>query len=271
MAHSCEVILPLGRSAPISIPRREPRITSTERLGPVPAGTFEVLAKASAFLQALPEHLQLLVGQSATAVALPVGTVLYEPGVRPRFVHFLTSGMASEVMEMGNGCTPEILTLGSEGVAEATHLLGPSRVPSRAFMKISGTGLQMSFSAFERLFAEHPALRSVVLRYVQYRIALLSQTAACNRLHGVQQRLATYLLMVQDRTRSNSFILTQEFLADMIGTQRTTITHIARSLQRLGFIEYSRGKMIIRNREGLESAACECFRATMNQVNTLYS
>jgi CRP-like cAMP-binding protein len=102
-------------------------------------------------------------------------------------------------------------------------------------------------------------------------MGLVSQTAACNRLHSVQQRLAKYLLMVQDRARSNNFVLTQEFLAEMIGTQRTTITHIAGALQRLGYIEYTRGRMTILDRTGLESAACECFRATMSQLSTLYN
>ena len=271
MAQPCEVLRPFDRSAEIPVPRREPRIPPPGRFTPTPVGGFNVLSKTSSFLQALPESLQSLIGESVTAVALPAGSVLFEPGVRPRFAHFLTSGMASVIMEMGDGCTPEILTIGSEGIVEAVHLLGPGRVPSRAFMKISGTGLQMSFSTLERLFSEHAALRSLILRYVQFRIALLSQNAACNRLHGVQQRLARYLLMVQDRTRSNNFMLTQEFLADMIGTQRTTVTHIAGALQRLGFIEYSRGKMTILNREGLEAASCECFRATMNQLNALYA
>ena len=271
MAQPCEVIRPFDRNAEGNIPRRELRIAPTARFGPTPVGGFEVLAKASTFLQALPTPLQALVGENATAVALPVGTVLYEPGLRPRFVHFLSSGLASVVMEMGDGATPEILTVGSEGIVEAAHLLGPCRVPSRAFMKISGTGLQMNFNTFERMFAEHAVIRSAVLRYVQYQMALVSQNAACNRLHGVQQRLAKYLLMVQDRARSNNFVLTQEFLAEMIGTQRTTITHIAGALQRLGFIEYSRGKMSILDREGLESASCECFRAATNQLSALYS
>jgi hypothetical protein len=147
-------------------------------------------------------------------------------------------------------------------MAEALHLLGPGHVQTNCFMQIAGTGLRMRFIDFEHIFRRDEAVRGTVLRYVQFQSLVLSQIAACNRLHEVEERLARWLLMVSDRIGDSELRLTQEFLSQMLGARRSTVTLVAGTLQRSGLIEYSRGEVKILDRAGLERAACECYRIT---------
>ena len=147
----------------------------------------------------------------------------------------------------------------SEGLAECMHLAGSDRVPSRCFMQMGGTALRMSFADLEREFENLPALRAGIRRSIQTQTLILSQLVACNRLHEVEERLARWLLMLQDRTQGDELLITQEFLAEMLGSRRTTVTLAAGTLQRIGLIEYQRGRVHILDRERLESAACECY------------
>ena len=202
-------------------------------------------------------------------VSLPVRTVLYEPERVPQYVHFMTSGLASIVTYMKEGEAAEVGLVGHEGVPESIHLLGPALMQTNCFMQIAGTGLRMKFKDFDALFQRDEAIRRVVLRYVQFQGLVLSQVAACNRLHEVEERLARWLLMVSDRISSNELRLTQEFLSQMLGARRSTVTLVAGTLQRSGFIEYSRGDVTILNREGLEGTACECYRITADALKRL--
>ena len=149
--------------------------------------------------------------------------------------------------------------IGREGFPEAFHLLGEAGVPTNAFMQVEGTALRMPFADFHRDFQSIASIRDAVLRFVQSQSLILGQVAACNRLHEVEERLARWLLMVSDRLGESKFHLTQEFLAEMIGAQRSTVTLAAGNLQRSGLIEYRRGNIDIINRPGLEAAACECY------------
>jgi CRP-like cAMP-binding protein len=137
-------------------------------------------------------------------------------------------------------------------------------------MQIGGTGLRMEFSAFEKLFNSDEALRRGVMNYAQYHSVLLSQIAGCNRLHDVEARLARWLLMIQDRTATKLLKLTQEFLGQMIGSQRTTVSAVAGALQARGQIEYSRGNVRVLDRTGLENTACECYPVTRQLLEGLY-
>jgi len=199
-------------------------------------------------------------------VALPLRHVLYEPEEEPPYVHFLTSGMASIVTKMENGEISEGGIVGHEGMAESLHTLGPGLVQTRCFMQIAGTGLRMPFKEFQDQFFRFPALRRQILAFVQYQSFVLGQVAACNRLHEVTGRLARWLLMADDRTHEEHLPLSQEFLAEMLGARRTTITLTEKILQDSGMIDYSRGAVRILDREKLKGVACECYRITDNML-----
>lgn len=202
------------------------------------------------------------------AVSLPMGTVLFEAEERPRYVHFVTAGMASIVTPMSDGTSVEVGVVGREGLVEAMHLLGPGQTSTRCFLQVAGSGLRMNFNIFEERFFRDGMMR-LALRYAQYQSHLLSQIAACNRHHEVEERLARWLLMVEDRIGSPDLRLTQEFLASMLGSRRSTVTVMAGTLQRSGLIRYQRGHVNILDRESLESVACECYAVTKRLFDDL--
>jgi CRP-like cAMP-binding protein len=194
-----------------------------------------------------------------TPVPLPVGMSLYEPYEIPRFAHFLTSGLASVVTSMKDGGSVETGLWTRDGLAECMHIAGSDRVPTRCFMQVAGTALRMPFTDLLREFESVESLRVSIQRSIQTQALILSQMVACNRLHEVEERLARWILMLQDRLQEDVLAITQEFLAEMLGSRRTTVTMAAGALQRIGLIEYQRGRVHILDRERLESAACECY------------
>lgn len=203
-------------------------------------------------------------------VALPAREVMYEADETPKFAHFLTNGIASIVGTMSSGASAEVGIWGKEGLVECFHLLGSARIPTRCFMQIEGTALRIPFKDLQREFRENDEMRESVLQGVQSQGALLSQLAACNRLHEAEERLARWFLMVRDRLESDNFYLTQEFLAVMLGSRRTTVTAAAGALQRKGLIRYSRGRIHIVDPVGLESEACECYSTVREIYQNFY-
>jgi CRP-like cAMP-binding protein len=193
-------------------------------------------------------------------VSLPLRTVLYEPDEIPKYAHFMTSGIASVVSSMSNGASAEVGVWGHEGLAECFHLLGTARIPTRCFIQMEATALRMPFKELQKEFLENEELRDAVLQCVQSQSSILGQLAACNRLHEAEARLSRWLLMVRDRVDSENYFLTQEFLANMLGARRTTVTAAAGTLQRKGIIKYSRGRIRIVDAPALEKAACECYK-----------
>jgi len=198
-------------------------------------------------------------------VTLPAREVLYEPDDSPKFAHFMTGGIASIVGMMSSGASAEVGIWGKEGVVECFHLLGHARIPTRCFMQVEGTALRMPFKELQKEFHENEELHECILQSVQSQGAILGQLAACNRLHEAEERLARWFLMVRDRIESDTFYLTQEFLAVMLGSRRTTVTAAAGLLQRKGLIRYSRGRIHIVDPAGLEKEACECY-ATLREI-----
>jgi|SRR5271165_6582080 len=203
-------------------------------------------------------------------VTLAPRELLYEADETPKYAHFLTSGVASIVVSMASGASTEVGIWGREGLVESFHLLGNARLPSRCIAHAEGTALRMPFNELQREFAESAELRGCVLQGVQSQAAILGQLAGCNRLHEAEPRLARWLLMVRDRTESDTFLITQEFLAIMLGARRTTVTAAAGELQRSGLIHYSRGRIHISDPEGLENAACECYPTVRDLYNSFY-
>lgn len=225
---------------------------------------------SNVLIDALPEESKRKLLKQLTRVNVPIETSLYEPGDPPKFAHFLTSGIASVVTTMEDGSTLEVGTLGREGIAQGLHLLGELPVPSRCFMQIAGTALRMEFSVLQRLFQADEGVRRVALAYAQYQALMLGRLAGCNRLHDVSGRLARWLLMIQDRTGNTFLKVTQEFMANMIGSQRTTVSELAGGLQDRGLIEYTRGSIKILDRTGLENASCDCYPITRNLLAAVY-
>ena len=222
------------------------------------------------FIASLPPEVQASLRSQLEPVSLPCGQVLFEPHQTARYVHFITSGIASLTATMSEGTMVEVGLTGREGFPENLHLLGPVRGSKRCFVQLAGTALRMPFKEFEKEFLANAALTRRVLQLVQYEALALAQLAACNRLHEVEQRLSRWLLMVEDRIEDPHMALTQEFLGQMLGIRRTSVAVAAASLQRAGFIEYRRGDIRILNREGLRDIACECYPVIEEMYGTLY-
>lgn len=213
---------------------------------------------SNVILNNLPSELNSFRAKLAP-VSLPVGMSIYEPHQVPKFAHFITSGIASVTTTMRDGGSVETGMWAREGLAECMHLSGSDRVPNRCFMQIGGTALRMPYLELKSCFETLEPLRVGIQRSMQSQTLVLSQLVACNRLHEVEERLARWLLMLQDRVRADVLHITQEFLAEMLGSRRTTVTMAAGALQRIGLIEYQRGNVRILDRERLEAVACECY------------
>lgn len=222
------------------------------------------------FLSALSQASHDLLVSRSTEVELPLHTVLYEEEVTPRYAYFPTSGLASMVTPMSNGESVEVGFIGHEGVVGGLHLLGPASLSTRCMMQLAGTGWRIQFPDLLDAFNSSPEIHFRMLEFVQQQSVLVGQIAGCNRLHGAEQRFIRWLLTAQDRTRSSALRFTHQYLAEMIASQRTTVTAIARDLQERGFISYSRGVVHIMDRKGLERAACDCYEIIKRLYGRLY-
>jgi CRP-like cAMP-binding protein len=203
-------------------------------------GSTVGLPPTNRLLEVLPAQTRSELLLHLEPVELPIYTVLYESESVPRYVHFLTSGIASTVTTFFAGSSVEVGFVGREGIAEKIHLLGPLTGMTRCFIQAAGTGLRMDFKRCKEMFANNPSLRAAILRLVQHEALVLAQLGACNRMHEGEERLARWLLMVQDRTGEPEMSLTHEFLAYMLGARRSTVNLAAGSLRRAGLIRYRR-------------------------------
>src|SRR5512133_2416936 len=174
--------------------------------------------------------------------------------------YFLEEGIASVVVILDNGDSVEVGVIGHDGVVGLPILLGTDAAPGRTFIQIAGSGYRINGKKLKEEYENPGDFRQSVQRYMQGFMVQTAQTAACNRLHGIEERLARWLLTCRDRLEGDDLRLTHDFLATMLGSPRTTVTLAAGLLQRAGMIEYSRGVVTITERQKLESTACECYR-----------
>jgi CRP-like cAMP-binding protein len=202
-----------------------------------------------------------------TAVALPLRTYLYVPDVVPAYAYFITSGMASIVATLPSDATVEVEIVCHEGLVGSMHLLGDAPISNNCFMQIEGTALRIELAQLQELFFASMEIRTHVLAYIQRQALVVSQMVACNRLHDAEQRLALWLLMASDRTSSNILDVSQEFLGEMIGTRRTTVTAIITKLQKKNLIVSGRRRVSITDKVGLKQAACYCYKIVSNLSN----
>jgi CRP-like cAMP-binding protein len=192
-------------------------------------------------------------------VALPSHRKLHEAHQKFRFVYFPNEGLISLVVAMANGKTVEAGIVGREGVAGLPAVVGMSRAPLREVMQIGGNGFRVKIRNLEKTLDSTPDLRRILERYTMMLGLHVAQTAACNRLHHINRRLARWLLMAHDRVDSGTLRITHDFLATMLGTDRPSVSLAASLFQRMNIIRYSRGSVKILNRGALESQACECY------------
>jgi CRP-like cAMP-binding protein len=217
-------------------------------------------------LLAIPDEEFQSLRQDLHYLELPQRTVLHEPKQKLQFVYFLNSGMVSLVFRTKNGESVEVGVLGNEGFTPIPVSAGLRSGPHQAIVQISGDGFRMPVSAMEAALASNPKLQTALNRYAALHGMQVAQTAGCNRLHDLEQRLSRWLLLTQDRVGSGMLKITHDFLATMLGTDRPSVSLAAGELQKKKIIEYTHGAVKVLNRKKLESTACECY-STIQQFS----
>jgi CRP-like cAMP-binding protein len=210
-------------------------------------------------LLATPDNEYELMRSDLTYIDLPHHLSLHEPTQSIEFVYFPNRGMVSQVVVTKDGRTVEVGVVGKEGYVGAGLAVGVSRSSVREVIQIAGNGFRMLGSALERILRSAPQLQVILNRHTGLQGMQVAQTAACNRLHDIQQRLSRWLLMTQDRVGSGVLPITHDFIATMMGTDRSTVSLAASVMQKEGIIEYLRGAVKILNRRKLEKSSCECY------------
>jgi CRP-like cAMP-binding protein len=203
------------------------------------------------------------------ACDLTLGKELHAPGDTMEFTYFPTSGLISVVATMNDGASVEIGVAGSEGMFSVATILGDDAPSQRAMVQLPGKGFRVKARRFRREMQAEPAMHAMLLRYAMAMLNAVAQTAACNRLHNLEQRCARWLLAAHDRAGDDRFPLTHEFLAMMLGVRRPGVTLAAQSLQSAGLITYYHGMMTVLDRRGLERTSCECYRAIQDDFRRL--
>jgi CRP-like cAMP-binding protein len=202
-------------------------------------------------------------------VSLEYRQPLYDAGKTIGFVYFIETGVGSLVNTMVNGQAAEVGTIGNEGVVGLPLVLGDAVAPTSVYVQVPGGGLRMTAARFKQELARSATMRAVMLHYAHAFFNQVAQSAACNHFHPIQQRCCRWLLMTHDRMQSDEFLLTQEFLAMMLGVQRTGVTAAASAVQREGLIHYRRGNVTILDRRGLERRSCECYGVSKREFDRL--
>lgn len=214
----------------------------------------------NSILAALPPEEYERIASSLTPVSFDLGQIIYEPDEVIRQVYFPTTTITSLVTVLEDGSTVEAGIIGYTGMVGLPVVLGAESSTSQAITQHTGDAFMMPVDALKEELSRGGQLQQLLLRFTHALFTQVSQTAACNRLHTVEERLARWLLMIHDRIHEDDFLLTQEFIATMLGSRRAGVTVAAGALASAGLISYRRGHIRILNREGLEDASCECYK-----------
>jgi CRP-like cAMP-binding protein len=220
-------------------------------------------------LASLPADMCERLRPALELVSLALGAVVYEPGGGMDHVYFPTGAVVSLIYTMADGATAEMGLVGNEGVVGIALFMGGETTPNQAVAQVAGGALKMKAQVMLEEFRRGGPFQLALLRYTQALITQISQTAVCNRLHAVEQRLCRWLLLTRDRLPSDEILMTQEFIAHMLGVRREGVTAAAHHLQEAGLIRYARGHISILDRKGLEAAACECYRVVKDEFDRL--
>jgi CRP-like cAMP-binding protein len=211
----------------------------------------------------LSPHLEL--------IPMPLGEALYESGAHLQHVYFPTTSIVSLLCVLEDGASAEIAVVGNEGILGISLFMGGETTPSRAVVQSAGHGYRLKAQPLKQEFNRVGPVRPLLLRYTQALITQMAQTAVCNRHHSIEQQLCRWLLLSLDRLSSNSLIMTQELIANMLGVRREGVTEAAGRLQRAGLICHSRGRIEVLDRPGLEKAVCECYAVVKLEFDRLLS
>jgi CRP-like cAMP-binding protein len=211
-------------------------------------------------LLSIPDKEYSLIRPHLDFLSMPHHLSLYEPGQPLEFVHFPNSGMVSLVIATEDGKTVEVGEVGREGFAGTQAAVGINKNQVREIVQIAGDGFRVRIGALKSVVQSAPELQLILTRYAVVQGMQFAQTAACNRLHNIEQRLARWLLITSDRVDSPTLVITHDFLATMLGTDRPTVTLAAGILQGKQIIEYTRGAVQILSRTKLEECSCECYQ-----------
>lgn len=216
-------------------------------------------AIANRILSSLPPEAYERILPDLKAVPLKFRLSLHEPGDKMPYVYFPNTGVISMLTVMEDGTAVEIATIGNEGMVDLFVFLGVEESDSRLLIQVPGTAFRMESERFREHVEQIPALRMLLGYYAIGLFALVAQSAACNRMHPMAKRCARWLLMTHDRVDSPEFPMTHNFLSEMLGVRRPSVSVAAESLQAAGLITYHRGKITVLDRPGLEAASCECY------------
>ena len=220
-------------------------------------------------LAALPAEVRERLFPYLEPMPMPLGKVLYESGDTLRHVYFPTNAIVSLLYVMESGASAEISVVGNEGLIGVAVFMGGESTPSRAIVQSAGHAFRLPGQRLKDEFNRHGELLLLMLRYTQSLITQMAQTAVCNRHHSIDQQLCRWLLLSLDRLQGNELVMTQELIANMLGVRREGVTEAAGKLQKLGLIEYSRGRITVLDRPGIEQLCCECYAVVKKETDRL--
>jgi CRP-like cAMP-binding protein len=204
-------------------------------------------------------------------ISMAVGDVVYESGSLQDYVYFPTTAIVSLAYVMADGATAEIAVVGNEGVVGIALFMGGETTPSRAIVQSAGWAFRLSGRSLKREFTRAGPMQHLLLRYTQALLTQMAQTAVCNRHHSIDQQLCRWLLLRLDRLPANELAVTQELIANTLGVRREGVTEAAGELQRAGLMRYSRGRITVLDRAGLEARACECYQVVRTESDRLFA
>jgi CRP-like cAMP-binding protein len=202
-------------------------------------------------------------------ISLPLGKVIYESGEQLEYVYFPTTAIISLLYIMENGSTAEIGMAGNDGLVGIALFMGGSTTPNRAVVQSAGNAFRLRSKALLFEFHLSGEFQNILLRYTQYLMTQISQTAVCNRLHSLEQQLCRWLLINHDLLQTNKLIMTHDLIANMLGVRREGVSIAAGNLQKKGLIKYVRGTITMLDRPALESVACECYVVVKQEYDRL--
>ncbi len=236
---------------------------------PSPSVTNALHPRRNGLLAALPEADYQRIAPRLQAVPLPLGTVLYESGGHLEWVYFPTDAIVSLLYVMEDGASAEIAVVGNEGIVGIAVFMGGHTMPNRAVVQSAGHAYRLPQQVLTQEFNRSGALQHRLLLYTLAILTQMAQTAVCNRHHSVDQQLCRWLLLSLDRLPTNELSMTQELIANMLGVRREGVTEAAGKLQRAGLIHYSRGRITVLDRPGLETRVCECYQVVRDEFERL--
>ena len=233
---------------------------------------MSILSKAirggNRLLAALPEEEFERLLPNIELAHLEKGEIIYMIGDRIRYAHFPLTGMISLLSATESGSTVEVAMVGNEGIVGLPIVLSTNKAPYEAMIQLTSDTVRIKAEVLKQEFDRGGQFQNFMLRYTHVLITQITQSALCNRFHTVEKRLCRWLLIARDRVNSNTIDLTQEIIAHMLGSPRTGVTMAAGVLQQAGLIRYSRGRIVILDRQRLSNASCECYRVVKEEFNS---